>query len=132
MLALPIAKMLYIYLLCPHSEHQKNSFQSKPSNTFTKESGSSNVKPVVKDKTSKSWVQCARPCPVGAGPNKVLTLYLAFLHCVQYFFLEQKLLFFHSFIPREREGIRDFLLLSIMKTFIEVAPCWLQHKLYFF
>jgi hypothetical protein len=29
-LALPIDKMLlYIYLLCPHSEHQKNAFQSK-------------------------------------------------------------------------------------------------------
>jgi hypothetical protein len=29
-LALPIDKMmLYIYLLCPHSEHQKNLFQSK-------------------------------------------------------------------------------------------------------
>jgi hypothetical protein len=24
-LALPINKMLYIYLLCPHSEHQKTS-----------------------------------------------------------------------------------------------------------
>jgi hypothetical protein len=24
-LALPIGKMLYIYLLCPHSEHQKKS-----------------------------------------------------------------------------------------------------------
>jgi hypothetical protein len=23
------------------------------------------------------------------------------------------------------------LLLSTMKTFIEVAPCWLQHKLYY-
>jgi hypothetical protein len=28
MLALPIVKMLYIYILCPHSEHQKNPFQS--------------------------------------------------------------------------------------------------------
>jgi hypothetical protein len=27
-LALPIEKMLYIYLLCPHSEQQNNLFQS--------------------------------------------------------------------------------------------------------
>jgi hypothetical protein len=33
-LALPIDKMLYIYLLCPHSEHQKNPFQSKQSKHF--------------------------------------------------------------------------------------------------
>jgi hypothetical protein len=34
MLALPIAKMLYIYLLCPHSEHPKNPFQSEQSKHF--------------------------------------------------------------------------------------------------
>jgi hypothetical protein len=34
MLVLPIDKMLYIYLLCPHSEHQKNPFQSKESKHF--------------------------------------------------------------------------------------------------
>jgi hypothetical protein len=33
-LALPIDKMLYIYVLCPHSEHQKNLFQSKQSKHF--------------------------------------------------------------------------------------------------
>jgi hypothetical protein len=33
-LALPIDKMLYIYLLCPHSECQKNPFQSKQSKHF--------------------------------------------------------------------------------------------------
>jgi hypothetical protein len=27
--ALPIDKMMYINLLCPHSEHEKNPFQSK-------------------------------------------------------------------------------------------------------
>jgi hypothetical protein len=50
-LALPIDKMLYIYLLCPHSEHQKNPFQSKQSkhfhqrNRFTQcETGSNKVK----------------------------------------------------------------------------------------
>ncbi len=32
-LALPIDKM-YIYLLCPHSEHQNNPFQSKQSKHF--------------------------------------------------------------------------------------------------
>jgi len=33
-LALPIDKMLYIYLLCPHSERQNNPFQSKESKHF--------------------------------------------------------------------------------------------------
>jgi hypothetical protein len=33
-LALPIDKMLYIYLLCPYSEHQKNPFQFKESKHF--------------------------------------------------------------------------------------------------
>jgi len=33
-LALLIHKMLYIYILCPHSEHQKNPFQSKQSKHF--------------------------------------------------------------------------------------------------
>ncbi len=33
-LALPIEKMLYIYLLCPPSEHQKNPFWSKQSKQF--------------------------------------------------------------------------------------------------
>jgi hypothetical protein len=33
-LALPIDKMLYIYLLCPRSEHQNNPFQSKQSKHF--------------------------------------------------------------------------------------------------
>ncbi len=48
MLAFPIDKMLYIYLVCPHSEHQNNPFQSKQSiNTFTKETGSPDVKLVL-------------------------------------------------------------------------------------
>jgi hypothetical protein len=47
-LALPINKMLYIYLLCPHSEHQKNICSYLNSlNAFTKEPGSPNVKPVL-------------------------------------------------------------------------------------
>jgi hypothetical protein len=33
-LALPIDKMLYIYILCPHLEHQNNPFQSKQSKHF--------------------------------------------------------------------------------------------------
>jgi hypothetical protein len=33
-LALPIGNMLYIYVLCPHSEHQNNPFQSKQSKHF--------------------------------------------------------------------------------------------------
>jgi hypothetical protein len=34
MLALLINKMLYIYLLCPHSEDQKNLFQFKQFKQF--------------------------------------------------------------------------------------------------
>jgi hypothetical protein len=33
-LALPINNMLYICILCPHSEHQNNLFQSKQSKQF--------------------------------------------------------------------------------------------------
>jgi hypothetical protein len=33
-LALPILKMLYIYLLCPHSEHPNNPFHSKRSKQY--------------------------------------------------------------------------------------------------
>jgi hypothetical protein len=32
--AVPIDKMLYIYLVCPHSKHPKNPFQSKQSKHF--------------------------------------------------------------------------------------------------
>jgi hypothetical protein len=47
-LALAIDKMLYIYLLCPHSEHPKKICSNLNSlNTFTKETGSGNVKPVL-------------------------------------------------------------------------------------
>jgi hypothetical protein len=35
-MALPKDKMLYIYLLCPHSKHQKNPFRSKQSKHFHK------------------------------------------------------------------------------------------------
>jgi hypothetical protein len=45
MQALPVDKMLYIYLLCPHSEHQKQIHSNLNSlNTFTKKMGSSNMK----------------------------------------------------------------------------------------
>jgi hypothetical protein len=42
-LALPIDKMLYIHLLCPHFEHQKNPFQPNSLNAFTKKTGSNKV-----------------------------------------------------------------------------------------
>jgi hypothetical protein len=51
---------------------------------------------------------------------------------VQYFFLEQKLRFFIALFPGKGKEKGNFLLLSTMKTFIDVAPCWLQHKLYDF
>jgi ssDNA-binding Zn-finger/Zn-ribbon topoisomerase 1 len=37
-LDLPIDKMLYIYLPCPHCEHQKNLFQFKQSKHFHEKS----------------------------------------------------------------------------------------------
>jgi hypothetical protein len=46
-LALPIDKMLYIYLLCPHSQHQNNPFQSKQSKHFIKETDSPRVKLIL-------------------------------------------------------------------------------------
>jgi hypothetical protein len=71
MVALPIDKMLYIYVLCPHSEHQKNLFQSKQSkhfhqrNRFTEcEAGSNKVK------LPKVGSNAIVPGHVGAGPNK--------------------------------------------------------------
>jgi hypothetical protein len=70
-LALAIDKMLYIYLLCPHSEHQNNPFQSEQSkhfhqrNEFTKcETGS------IKAKLPKVGSNAIVPVHVGAGPNK--------------------------------------------------------------
>jgi hypothetical protein len=57
MLAVPIDNMLYIYLLCPHSEHQNNPFQSK-------QSGS------IKAKLPKVGSNAIVPVPVGAGPDK--------------------------------------------------------------
>ncbi len=67
--ALPIDKMLYIHLLCPHSEHQKSRSDLNSLNTFTKETGSNKVE------TSKSWIQCDSPCPCGgrAQQNKQTT-----------------------------------------------------------
>jgi hypothetical protein len=63
-LALPIDNMLYIYLLCPHFEHQKNPFQPNSLNAFTKKTGSNNVK------LTKVGSNAIVPVPVGAGPNK--------------------------------------------------------------
>jgi hypothetical protein len=64
-LAMPIDKILYIYLLCPHSEHHTKICSNLNSlKTFTKETGSNKVKlPRVR---SNEIV----PVPVGAGPNK--------------------------------------------------------------
>jgi hypothetical protein len=48
-LALPKIRCLYIYLLCPQSEQNTQKIHSNLNilNTFTKETGSSNVKPVL-------------------------------------------------------------------------------------
>jgi hypothetical protein len=69
MLALPIDKMLYIYLLCVHALNIKTITSNLNSlNTFTKETGSN------KGKTSKSWIQCDSSCPCGGRPNKNMSL----------------------------------------------------------
>jgi len=72
MLALPIDKMLNIYLLCSHSEHPKNPFQPKQSkrfhskNWFTEcETGLNSIK------LPKVGSNAIVPVPVGAGPNKI-------------------------------------------------------------
>jgi hypothetical protein len=64
MLALPIDKMLYTYLLCPHSEHpKKNLFQSKQPKYFHQRNWVHLMwKPVLTSKTSKSWIQCDSLC----------------------------------------------------------------------
>jgi hypothetical protein len=130
MLALPIDKMLCIYLLCPRSEHQKNSFQSKQSKYFHQrirfiycETGCNKVK------VPKVGSNVIDPVPVGAGPNKVLTVVLGISKVCAVLPCRTKASFFHSFFPGKGKEKRGFLLLSTMKTFIEVAPCWLQHKL---
>jgi len=46
-LALPINKMLYIYLLCSHSENQKNPFQSKQSKHFHQRNARSDPAPMT-------------------------------------------------------------------------------------
>ncbi len=65
-LFLPIDKMLYIYLLCPHSEHQKKFRSNLNSlNTFTKGTSSPN-----KLKLPKIGSNAIVPVRVGAGPNE--------------------------------------------------------------
>jgi hypothetical protein len=70
-MALPINNMLYIYLLCPNSEHRKNLFQSKQSkhfhqrNQFTEcEAGSNKVK------LPKVGSNAIVHVPQGQGPTK--------------------------------------------------------------
>jgi hypothetical protein len=47
MLALPIDKMLYIYVLCPHSKHQKIHSNLNSLNTFITETRLPYVKLVL-------------------------------------------------------------------------------------
>jgi hypothetical protein len=73
MLALPIDKMLDICLLCPHSEHQNNPFQSKQSkhihqrNQFNYCETDSN-----KIKLPKLGFNAIVLVPVGEEPNKIV------------------------------------------------------------
>jgi hypothetical protein len=72
-LALPIDKKLYIYLLCPHSEHQNKIHSNLNSlNTFTEETGSPNVK-TIRNKIKLPEVGSNVIWSLslwGAGPNK--------------------------------------------------------------
>ncbi len=75
--ALPIDKMLYIHLLCPHSEHQKICSDLNSLNTFTKETVSNKVK------RPKVGSNAIVRVPVGAGPNKTnkpLSLVVGYLN----------------------------------------------------
>ncbi len=49
------------------------------------------------------------PVPVGAGPNKVLTVVLGIFALCAVLLFGTKPSFFHSFLPREREGKKGFL-----------------------
>jgi hypothetical protein len=71
-LAMLIDKILYIYLLCPHSEHRTKICSNLNSlNTFTKETGSNNGKlPNNNGKLPKVGSNATVPVPVGASPNK--------------------------------------------------------------
>jgi transposase-like protein len=69
-LALPIIKMLYIYLLCPHSEHQKNPFQSKQSKHFHQRNQFTQCEADF-NKVKLPKVASNTIVPVGAGPNRV-------------------------------------------------------------
>jgi hypothetical protein len=64
MLALPLDKMLYIYLLFPHSEHQKIRSNLNSLNSFTKETSSNKVK------LAKVGSNAIVPVPVRARPDK--------------------------------------------------------------
>jgi hypothetical protein len=49
------------------------------------------------------------PVPVRAGPNKVLTVILGLFALCAVLLFGTKASSFHCFIPREREGKREFL-----------------------
>jgi hypothetical protein len=49
------------------------------------------------------------PVPVGAGPNKVLTVILGLFALCAVLLFGTKASFFHFFIPREWEGKKGFL-----------------------
>jgi hypothetical protein len=71
-LALPIDKMLYILsIYCVHTVNTKKIHSNLNSlNTFTKETGSPNMKLVLIRKLPKVGSNAIVLVPVGAGPNK--------------------------------------------------------------
>ncbi len=76
-LALPIGKMLYIYLLCPHSEHQKNPFQSKRSKHFHQRNGFTRYEiGSNKVKFPKVGLNAIVPDYVGAGAQQSQTFWM--------------------------------------------------------
>jgi hypothetical protein len=102
-LALPIDKMLYIYLLCPHSEHQKILFQSKQYKHFHQKSRFPRCETGLnKVKLPKVGSNVIVPIPVGAEPNKPLARTQTF-SCL----FHETLLFESSQL--ERENKRSFV-----------------------
>ncbi len=69
-LTLPIDKMLYLYFLCPQSEHQNNPCQSKQSKHFNEKNQFNKYETGFnKVKLPKVGSNAIVPVPVGAGPN---------------------------------------------------------------
>jgi hypothetical protein len=74
-LALPIDKMLYIYLLCPHSEHQNNRFHYHQRDRVPNLKQMFNKVKLPKVGSSAIW---------GTGPNQFIQLRMSWTPILVY------------------------------------------------